>query len=545
MAFSFLKHFNTRKTPQTEPIPGSTQVPNSAGGFAFAVDDWTRLERFLILGSEGGSFYATEQSLTIENAKAVTRCLEADADRTLRTIVAISDSGRAPKNEPAVLALAIAAGMGHTRAVAEALPKVCRTGTHLFAFAQAVEQVRGWGRGLRKAVAGWYEGKTPEALAFQVAKYQRRNGWSHRDLLRLSHPTTTDPARQAVLRWAVGGRQALGERAVSRGPVGSSVATAYPEVASALPKLLAAVDEARTADRKRVVRLIREQHLPRECVPTEHLNDPTVWDALLADMPLTALVRNLAKMTAVGLVAPGSAASRTVCSRLADVSALRKARLHPLAILLAQATYASGHGLKGRLSWTPVGPVVDALDAAFDAAFAAIEPSGQRTLIGLDVSGSMSCGQVAGTPLTPREAAAALALVTVRTEPEYQLMAFCNTFVPLPVSARSRLADVVKQTADLPFGSTDCSLPMTYAMENKLAIDTFVVLTDSETWAGPVHPVQALREYRQKSGLPAKLIVVGMVSNGFSIADPNDAGMLDVVGFDASAPAVMADFARG
>lgn len=36
-----------------------------------------------------------------------------------------------------------------------------------------------------------------------------------------------------------------------------------------------------------------------------------------------------------------------------------------------------------------------------------------------------------------------------------------------------------------------------------------------------------------------------MVSNGFSIADPNDAGMLDVVGFDTATPEVMAGFARG
>ena len=45
--------------------------------------------------------------------------------------------------------------------------------------------------------------------------------------------------------------------------------------------------------------------------------------------------------------------------------------------------------------------------------------------------------------------------------------------------------------------------------------------------------------------IPAKLVVVGAVSNGFSIADPNDPGMLDVVGFDTSAPALIADFARG
>ena len=45
-------------------------------------------------------------------------------------------------------------------------------------------------------------------------------------------------------------------------------------------------------------------------------------------------------------------------------------------------------------------------------------------------------------------------------------------------------------------------------------------------------------------GIAAKLVVVGMVSNGFSIADPNDAGMLDAVGFDTATPAVIADFAR-
>ena len=129
MGIKFLKHFRTRQTPQTEAIPGSAQVPNSAGGYAFAVDDWARLERFLILGSEGGSYYATERALTVENAQAVVRCLDADAERVIRTIVQVSDSGRAPKNDPAVLALAIAAGMGRTAAAAEALPKVCRTGT--------------------------------------------------------------------------------------------------------------------------------------------------------------------------------------------------------------------------------------------------------------------------------------------------------------------------------------------------------------------------------------------------------------------------------
>src|SRR4051794_864750 len=213
----YAKLFSKKITPQSEPIPGKAMVPNSAGGYAFAVDDWTRLDRFLILGSEGGTYYATERKLTIENAECVARCVDLDVDRTVRAIVDVSDQGRAPKNDPAVFALAIVAAAGHTAKAAEALPKVCRIGTHLFQFAAAVDGLRGWGRGLRKAVASWYEGRSADDLAHQVGKYQRRDGWSHRDLLRLAHPVSNDPARQAVYRWAVGGNAALGARSVKRG----------------------------------------------------------------------------------------------------------------------------------------------------------------------------------------------------------------------------------------------------------------------------------------------------------------------------------------
>ena len=85
---------------------------------------------------------------------------------------------------------------------------------------------------------------------------------------------------------------------------------------------------------------------------------------------------------------------------------------------------------------------------------------------------------------------------------------------------------------------------MLYALDRGLSVDAFVVYTDSETWAGAIHPAQALRQHRERTGSAAKLVVVGLVSNGFSIADPGDAGMLDVVGFAAAAPAVIADFIR-
>jgi 60 kDa SS-A/Ro ribonucleoprotein len=115
---------------------------------------------------------------------------------------------------------------------------------------------------------------------------------------------------------------------------------------------------------------------------------------------------------------------------------------------------------------------------------------------------------------------------------------------PLTISPRQRLDDVVKTVSDLPFGGTDCALPMLYARKLEREIDTFVIYTDAETWAGDIHPIQALRDYRRESGIDARLVVVGMVSNGFSIADPADRGMLDVVGFDTATPQLIADFAR-
>lgn len=61
----------------------------------------------------------------------------------------------------------------------------------------------------------------------------------------------------------------------------------------------------------------------------------------------------------------------------------------------------------------------------------------------------------------------------------------------------------------MPMGGTDCALPMVYATEQGLGVDTFVVYTDNETWASKIHAHQALAEYRRRSGIAAKLVVVG------------------------------------
>lgn len=540
-------------TPQFERMPGASQSRNNAGGFVFAVDDWTRLDRFLVLGAEGGSYYASERQLTIQNAEAVRRCLDADGARAVARIVAISEEGRAIKNDQAVFALAMAASVGSpvTRALAlKALPRVCRIGTHLFQFAEAVESFRGWGRALRRAVGDWYTERPARELAFQLSKYQQRGGWSHRDLLRLCHVRMAGPSNEA-LGWAVG-----------KGISPDALDIRSPLLA------IAAFEAAKTADTQaEILYLIHEFGLPRECVPTWWLTRPDVWEALLATMPLGALVRNLATMTRVGLLSPGSAAVVRVVSALADTKRLKRSRLHPIALLSALRTYASGRGARGRGYWRPVAAIVDALEVAFHAAFRNMEATGKRWLLALDVSGSMACGEISGIPgLTPRDAATAMALVTAATEANHHIIGFTGRgfspyppdyarseawrphpeyrygVEPLSIGPHQRLAEAIRVVNGLPMGPTDCSLPMLYALERGIPVDVFAVYTDNETWHGAIHPVQALRLYRDRMGIAAKLVVVGMVSSGFSIADPDDAGMMDVIGFDAAVPRLMSQF---
>lgn len=539
----YQKHYKTKETPQTEPIPGKKMVKDSAGGYAFPVDDWGRLDRFLILGTEGGTYYIKEQKLTVDSAEAVRRCLEVNGPEVVSRTLEVSDKGRAPKNDPALFVLAMCAGLGNeeTRAMAlAALPKVARIGTHLFKFAEYVKGFRGWGRGLRNAVRHWYQDKKVEKLAYQVAKYQQREGWSHRDLLRLSHPQTDEPIRNALYKWIVSGELEQPDREKwVKGLMGSTIQAHYPL------DIIYGMETARKAEHvNEIVNLIKLYDLPRECVPTDWLTHKDVWEALLEKMPMTAMIRNLGNMGKVGLLEQGSwGIVDEIAGRITDEERLKKARIHPISVLAAMRIYAEGRGYLGKGDWDSVPLIVDALNEAFYKAFDNVEPTGKRLVIGLDVSSSMDWGGINGMPyLTPRDGACAMAMVTFRIEEQCAIMAFAHKLRRLKITPSARLDHVIRDCRELPFGGTDCALPITWALEKGIKADAFVVYTDNETWAGRIHPAQALEKYRRKMDIPAKLVVVGMASNEFSIADPSDGGMMDVVGFDTAAPMVIANF---
>lgn len=453
-------------TPQTQPAD-VRQVQNSAGGFVFQIDPSAQVRRFLMLGTDGGTFYAAERDLTISNAKVVIEVARKSPADLLLAIRDVNDRNAAPRHQPLLFALAVAASVGdeETRAAAlRMVPDVVRTGTHLFTFLRYISTGRGWGRGLRRAVSDWYLGKDPDRIAYQVIKYRQRETWTHRDVLRSAHPKTTDPAMRALFDW------------LCRRPV-----------SDALPGIVEGYLRAqeRGAD---IPALVRQYRLPWEALPDAAMNQAETWDALLdVGLPVGALLRQLPRLTRLGLLPAMGGRTAEVTGRLTDSETLRRGRIHPVSVLVAGSEYGKGHARSGG-EFVPTRQVVDALDAAFYAAYGSVPVSGKRTRLALDVSPSMTHGAAGGLPLTARQASAALALVTANVEPQYDVVGFASGvrrgqskgglipgLVPLGISPRQRLNDAMAATERVNWAGTDCSLPIVDALQRRIEFDTFVV----------------------------------------------------------------------
>ncbi len=490
-----------------------TQVLGNGNGYVFKLNPIKQLERFLILGSDQPTFYQTAQALTRQNAKVVEACWQKLPKETMFTIRDVTVENRAPRKSPAIFAMALGTLSENVEArqlVYANLGSIARTASQLFEFLSYCETLgKGWGRGMKNAVAKFYQRAD---IGYQMIKYRQRNGFTHQRAISLSHPKIQN---QALAKFALGQELTLKD---------------YTQLPEAVVGFVAV--------QRNYKKLVDFPHLPWEALPTEALNDPWVWQQLLPNMPVIAMVRNLGKMTSLGIIKPLSDEENIIVQKLKEPKGL-----HPVNILIAKKTYESGHGLKGSLTWRPNATIVGALERAFYAAFQYLEPTGKRIMIGLDVSGSMNQNKVMGmVNFTAREASAALAMSIIRQEDRVYMHGFSTDFVDLQVTREDSLSQVMTKVSNLPFARTNCAVPMIHAKQHGLQVDTFVIFTDNETNYGSVHPYQALKDYRAASGIDAGLVVAAMTPTPFIIADPADHKSLDVVGMDASLPALIAQY---
>ena len=648
------------------------QVLNDAGGYVWKLPTLEHVNRYLVLGGakDMGNYYRQSSDVNLECALSVLKMIrDPDASQFVQLcalLKAVSVGGRAPKQEPVLLSLAAAIVFAKNPAekqIAFDTMKDCvRIPTHMFMLAGFVRDLsmskpenkgKGWGAGFRRAISQYYTSRNGRDIAFQMTKYQNREGWTHADIIRMIHidPTTladdgarlmfdyvmmknarkakvpsektlaalkasgkcilpnpfkaptkeeflaklnsieTPPiptqktlaqfATQTVAVAATAAKSLVGGFvAAVTSVMPSAAATSKPVVAAAvadsdddeegggagkkqhhheltqlqqvahLLKHLHAVHEA--GESKNVplaCALIRSGRLVREHIPTSLFASREIWATLLETMPLEALLRNLGKMTQNGVAGDKY---KEIVARMSDQTAILKARIHPIKVLVASKVYKNGHGDLGSLSWVPNSFISNAFTTLFRLSYGNITPTGQSIMVALDVSGSMSSAVLGSKVLTCRDASIAMALLYLETEKNVSVVGFSAGLTDMSgPSSRNQLRrgmtidEGLAATNGMAFSSTDCVLPIHHAIKHNLKFDAFIVLTDNETYAPNEHPQSALVRYRQMMGTETKLIVIGMTGNCFTIVDPTDRKTLNLAGFDTSTPEIASMFLRG
>lgn len=532
---------------QEAPLAGQSR--NNAGGYGWEVNQWERLNRFFIVGSTDGTYYVSAQLLTDQNIEVVKKCIVEDGERVLALIVKLRTENRTKKLDALLvgLALVMAFGSAEVKKLAyRSVPLVAITMRQTLQLLNYTRSYRGSSRGFRTAFANVVRDPLVKDLAYQIAKYGAADGWTVNDLLRLTqahvHGTAEAEDRQAVFAYAKKGwtPEVARQFKPTRGALGIIAAK---ELVKAKATLLELGSEAEdTLDD--ICSMIGNYGLTHEMIPNSLYKYSKVWVALARRMPVQALIRNLGRLTSVGVIPTGETELKNLILEKLSLESLLPARIHPLMMYIALEAYKRGANRGGVINWSPDFFVARALVDGFLGLLKSELPTNKRFKVGIDVSGSMASTSVTGSEQIPvAEVAVALAWSLVQIESNVATMAFDTRAYEFQIGEDESLAAATQRMKKLINGGTDCSIPIIEATRTGEMVDVFLIITDSEHWYGKETPTAALVAYRRKVNPNAKLIVAAVASNGTSIGDPNDRGVMNIVGFDANVLQLIQDFA--
>lgn len=358
---------------------------------------------------------------------------------------------------------------------------------------------------------------------------------------------------------------------------------------------------------------ILKSHFPvNSNYPT--LDEYTIPPSLEINMPMTALLRNLAKMTSLGLfdqskIPFANQIQDGVCKRLTSKDALIKSHVHPITVLNSLATYRSGKGFKGSLTWTPIQALNNALEKAFDLSFHTLTGYGLPIAFHIDASGSMSgLGTVSHIPLMcAAEVVAVMALSFRKAEKNYSEKNntpcpnlhygyFSNgshnrnyTDVTNEITDQTDLEGMRKIINKSDWGCTNISSAIEIDI-NQLRMSltkykngdpyfknltvkrwpgyykALTIWTDNDVNSGQ-QPSQVFHEYQLLvrdcckvycsnntnntnietlyNELIPKLVVIATQCTHMTVGDPHDSNTLNLSGFDLSAPQILNTFLFG
>ena len=505
------RHLEPKATPISKPIKGREEEmkQNYAGGWGFDEGARGMVRRFVILGIDNGTYYRSEEELAEETVNAIREYAKREPQNFIELVRKARKSAMRPRNPIAAYAIGTRAMEPDAREWAyDVFGEVIRTGSDLLYFMSYVRAMRsGVGKGLRRAIARWFNERSPEELEYQMAKYQRRQGFSMVDVIRLAHPRVEGANADVVAHVLGKGEPTPLFQVIERIKGAESI-----------------------AELKAILKEDGQNRITWEMIPTDPWHKrPEFWELMLPKLPTHAFLRHLWRY-----IGASRGAQEAAYQRLEDLNrpisktlAGKAGHIHPGRIFDAYLALAQRQELNPAFAEA----LKEAFFRGFDVAVAG-EPERASVGIAVDTSGSMEYSM-----LIRKALATAQIIFKSFSGPARDVVFFHEAAYTINTDL-GQLAFEDNSWNTLSSGGTNASAAIK-ALRNARgpAHDLVVLITDEQSWMGD----NIATSFRKHYPAGSKLVVVSLSPGTVSLTDPKDPNQVTVVGWVPE----IADLVRG
>jgi 60 kDa SS-A/Ro ribonucleoprotein len=438
-----------------------TDTVNEAGGRAYQLSPRHALAQLAATGCFNGVYYADAQ----DQLDTLRGLVEQVDDNVYLAKLALYSRQRAfMKDMPAALLLMLSkrdAGLFQ-----KVFDRVVDNGRVLRTLFQMLRSGQFGRKSLSYSLQRAFQRWLNTAGVGQLLAASIGNDPSLLDVLRMARPTPKDDARRALFGW-------LADRPVEKWA---------PAILSDLPAEVGALVAYRQAQTEAEQAAILEQARFRWDLLADAARGPLVWKAIARQMGPQALRMNLNTLLRHQVFQDDPEMVEYVAGRLADAEEIRRSRQFPYQYLAAALNAEAGVPEK----------IKAALGQAAEIACGNVPELPGALVIGLDVSGSMSCpvtglrGRGATTAMRCVDVAALFAAAILRRNPGSVVIPFDTRAYQVDVAAEEPILTLAARLAKYGGGGTNCALPLEMAnrVHREQSFAGCVLVSDMESWVG-------------------------------------------------------------
>lgn len=376
----------------------------------------------------------------------------------------------------------------------------------------------GFGHGWRNAINKWYTSKNALNLAECVTKYKSRHGWTHKDIIKLSHPIirTLEPELQLVFNYIMHGLPKTKKTFINE--------TKIKDIIDYIEEV---EDFRQCEDAIRVAGLIRTSQLTLDHVNSKLMKSSDVWEALVDTMTLSSILENLQKMHNLGILLPESQVTEKLICALTSKDRIVKSKLQPSNFFMTLKNYEDPDGvpiclkrriarkykLRNRMLPSPDRRIIEALYSALNTSFTNVEPTGLRYLITVSIDNwkkkiNSESSHLQLTDINKPwviEAACIIALSLIRADDKITISSFTTSdgLNARPINIEKNLnfheaIDIMKSRSTTP---PNLGKPILWAAHHRRKYDVFINVIDKMREKFD-YTSRAMDLYKKKMNLP-------------------------------------------